>query len=107
MKTTSVIDTLQIENNKMVYLGGVAHGGGLGISKVEIQVNGGEWQEAQLRRPLSSLSWVIWRFAWPFTEGDHEFAVRAYNKKGQLQDTEDSPAYPDGASGTFKKKHSM
>ncbi len=107
MKTTSVIDTIQIENNKMVYLGGIAHGGSLGISKVEIQVNGGEWQEAQMRKPLSSLSWVIWRYAWPFSEGDHEFAVRAYNKNGQLQDIEESSAYPDGASGIFRKSRSI
>lgn len=104
MKTTSVIDTIQIENNDRVYLGGVAHGGALGISKVEIQVNGGEWRTAQLRKPLSSLSWVIWRSEWPFSEGEYEFAVRAYDKNGQLQDTEESSPYPDGATGIFKKK---
>lgn len=104
MKTTSVIDTIHVENKDMVYLGGIAHGGSLGISKLEVQVNGGEWQEAQLRKPLSSLSWVIWRFGWPFQEGDHEFAVRAYNGQGELQDTEEKSSYPDGATGMFKKK---
>ncbi|MGB5692946.1 MAG: molybdopterin-dependent oxidoreductase [Flavobacteriaceae bacterium] len=107
VKTTSVIDTIQVDKNGMVCLGGVAHGGSLGISKVEIQVNGGEWQEALLRKPLSSLTWVIWRFDWPFYEGDNEFAVRAYNKNGRLQDTEESSAYPDGATGVFRKKRSM
>ncbi len=102
MKTTSVIDSLHVEGDD-IHIGGIAHGGSNGISKVEVQVDGGTWQTALLRKPLSQLSWVIWRFTWPFSEGQHEFAVRAYNRKGQLQEIETTGAYPDGASGVFRK----
>jgi|SRR5262245_3045697 len=40
--------------------------GGRGVSKVEVQVDGGEWREAQLRAPLTGLTWVIWRYDWTF-----------------------------------------
>ena len=107
MKITSVIDTIHVDahsekNDGLVHIGGIAHAGSKGISKVEIKVDGGDWAEAQLREPLSELSWVIWRYQWKFREGHHEFAVRAYNKDGEVQKEEESPPYPDGASGFHK-----
>lgn len=104
METTSVIDTVVIDKatpgtNASLLIGGIAHAGARGISKVEVQVDGGDWEEAQLRMPLSELTWVLWRYAWPFQEGAHTIAVRAYDGRGQPQEVEPSPPYPDGATG--------
>jgi DMSO/TMAO reductase YedYZ molybdopterin-dependent catalytic subunit len=109
MKTTSVIDTvamdsIDIRGGRMyVPIGGIAHAGERGISKVEVQVDGGMWEEAELRQPLSQLTWVIWRFDWPFAEGNHRFAVRATDGQGQLQETESQQAFPSGATGIYEK----
>lgn len=106
MQTTSVIDTVIVEDKKQpatVLVGGIAHAGSRGISKVEVQVDRGEWKPAQLREPLSDLTWVIWRYEWPFQKGEHEFAVRAYDKSGVMQDETKSPPYPRGATGIFSK----
>ena len=105
MKTTSVIDVIATDliqergGQIVVPIGGIAHGGDRGISKVEVRVDDGPWESAQLRRPLSGLTWVLWRYEWPFAEGTHVFAVRAYDGSGALQPTEPRRTFPDGASG--------
>lgn len=105
IKITSVIDTVALnavyEQNgqQRVPVGGIAWAGDRQISKVEVRVDGGPWQEAQLRRPLSETTWVIWRYEWPFQEGDHTFEVRCYDGDGSKQIEERADARPDGATG--------
>ena len=109
MKTASVIDTVATDSidirggRAYVPIGGIAHAGDRGISKVEVQVDGGEWQEAELRQPLSQLTWVLWRYDWPFAEGNHTFAVRATDGQGQLQETESQPSFPSAATGIYER----
>jgi DMSO/TMAO reductase YedYZ molybdopterin-dependent catalytic subunit len=106
--TTSVIDTvgmsMTIGSANVVPVGGIAYAGARGISKVEVQVDDEPWAEAKLiAPPLSPLTWVLWRFEWPYKAGKHVFKVRAYDGKGVLQDTQERPPHPDGATGV----HSM
>jgi DMSO/TMAO reductase YedYZ molybdopterin-dependent catalytic subunit len=110
MKATSVIDTVsvdmmivQADARTLVPIGGIAHAGARGVSKVEVQVDGGEWREAQLRTPLSGLTWVIWRYDWPFQKGRHTFTARCYDGAGAPQIVEESPPAPSGASGLHSK----
>jgi DMSO/TMAO reductase YedYZ molybdopterin-dependent catalytic subunit len=104
-RTTSVIDTVATSylqkraGRTYVPVGGIADAGSRGISNVEIQVDGGPWEPAQLRQPLSSLTWVIWRYEWPWQEGEHVFGVRAYDGAGVLQTMTAQPPYPSGATG--------
>ena len=84
-------------------VGGIAHAGDRGISKVEVRVDQGPWQAAELRAPLSGLTWVIWRYEWPFSEGVHVFAVRAYDGQGIVQDASENPQFPSGATGIDAK----
>jgi hypothetical protein len=96
IKTTSVIDTVATtslvtrDGQTYVPIGGIAHAGAKGISKVEVQIDDAPWQAAELREPLSELTWVIWRYDWPFTMGTHWLAVRAYDGQGRLQETEET-----------------
>jgi DMSO/TMAO reductase YedYZ molybdopterin-dependent catalytic subunit len=105
VKTTSVIDTVATNavirdgDQRRVPVGGIAFSGDRGISKVEVRVDGGPWEEAQLRSPLSETTWVIWRYDWPFEEGDHTFAVRCAEEDGTPQIEEENPAHPSGATG--------
>lgn len=110
MKATSVIDTVavdmmltQADARTLVPIGGIAHAGARGISKVEIRVDAGEWREARLRTPLSGLTWVIWRYDWPFREGRHTFTVRCYDGDGVPQIIDDAPVRPAGASGVHSR----
>ena len=110
MKATSVIDTIAVDmtiisadQRKLVPIGGIAHAGARGISKVEVQVDNGPWQEAAIRTPLSQTTWVLWRYDWPFQSGKHNFTVRCYDGSSRPQIVEVMPPAPSGASGLFSK----
>ncbi len=103
-KTTSVIDVIAKDQpdstDGKIPVAGIAYSGARGISKVEIRVDEGEWQTAELRTPpLSPLTWVQWRYLWTPINGSHIFGVRAYDGNGDLQETEMSQSHPDGATG--------
>lgn len=105
VRAVSDVDVVAVENiierdgQRFVPVGGMAYSGARGVSRVDVRVNGGEWQEAQLRSPLSETTWVIWRYEWPFEEGDHLFEVRMFEADGTMQILEDSDNRPDGATG--------
>lgn len=99
MRATSVIDTVQMGEGEPVSIGGMAHAGARGISKVEVKVDDGPWQEAELREPISELTWVLWRFEWPFEEGEHTFNVRCFEGDGTPQITERRSPHPSGSTG--------
>ena len=105
VKTTSVIDTVAVDSigavdgQQVVPIGGIAYAGARGIGGVEVRVDGGDWQPAQLRAPLSETTWVIWRYEWPFSAGDHLFEVRCTEADGTPQIEETQGNRPDGSSG--------
>src|SRR6202043_2207865 len=39
---------------------GIAFGGDRGVSAVEVMIGDQPWKQAELRPPLSPLSWVLW-----------------------------------------------
>jgi hypothetical protein len=105
-----VIDTVAVDMNiigadrrKLVPIGGIAHAGARGISKVEVKMDNGPWEQAALRTPLSQLTWVIWRYEWPFQSGKHTFSVRCYEGNGTPQVATPSPAEPNGATGLHSR----
>jgi len=106
MKATSVIDTIatnmmiaQPAQEMRVPIGGIAHAGVRGISKVELRVDNGEWMPAELRTPLSGQTWVVWRCDWPMQKGKHTFTVRCFEGDGTPQIAQEAPPDPSGASG--------
>jgi DMSO/TMAO reductase YedYZ molybdopterin-dependent catalytic subunit len=111
VNSTSVVDTVatndvyQVGEQSFVPIGGMAWAGDRGIVRVEVQVDGGDWVQAQIREAISPRTWVLWRYDWPFAEGNHSFAVRAYElpAEGQadpiLQPVENRGTRPDGATG--------
>jgi DMSO/TMAO reductase YedYZ molybdopterin-dependent catalytic subunit len=105
MRAISVVDVaasdMTFERDGVTYVpvGGIAHAGARGISKVEVKVDDGEWVAAQLRAPLSETTWVIWRYDWPFEEGQHTFRVRCYEGDGTPQIEQSRPTKPSGATG--------
>ncbi len=105
MQTTSVIDIVATDqafiNEGMTYIpvGGIAHAGDRSISKVEVRMDEADWQEAQLRDPLSDKTWVLWRFDMPFSEGRHRIEVRSVDGAGEPQIESTRGTRPSGATG--------
>jgi DMSO/TMAO reductase YedYZ molybdopterin-dependent catalytic subunit len=90
--TTSVVDNVTVDEptaSKFLPAGGIAWAGDRGIGRVEIRVDDGPWQQAQLRNPpLSPLTWVQWRTMISATPGKHTIQVRAFDLKGKPQTIE-------------------
>jgi hypothetical protein len=68
---------------------------------VEWSADGGQtWAQADLKPPLSGLTWVLWRAMWtPSGEGVHTLVVRARDSDGTLQSAQEAPSFPSGATG--------
>ena len=113
VKTTSVIDTVAVrdvieqDGQRLVPVGGIAFAGARGISQVQVRVDEGPWQDAQLRTPLSETTWVIWRYDWPFVAGDHKFEVRCAEGDGTPQIETEQGNRPDGATGIHSRKATL
>jgi DMSO/TMAO reductase YedYZ molybdopterin-dependent catalytic subunit len=88
---TSAVDVVDIADvpagGPTAEVGGIAYAGSRGVSKVEVRMDEdkGEWREAKLREPLSETTWVVWRAELPVPQGDHAFAVRAFDGQGRPQ----------------------
>lgn len=102
IKTQSRIDTprsgTQVAPGRRA-IAGVAWAPNRGIAKVEVSVDGGSWQEAELSEPLGADAWRQWRLDWEATPGQHEIAVRATDGRGETQTQVQTPPAPDGATG--------
>ncbi|HLY28119.1 MAG TPA: molybdopterin-dependent oxidoreductase [Aggregatilineales bacterium] len=101
VKTTSVIDAVSSAKTPdgSVPVGGIAFAGKRGISKVEVALDSGDWQQAELKEPLSPLTWRLWRINTQATKGPHSFRVRATDGTGAVQTSQVADLHPDGASG--------
>jgi DMSO/TMAO reductase YedYZ molybdopterin-dependent catalytic subunit len=82
-------------------IAGVAFAGDRGISKVEVSTDGGNtWQNASIKDPLSSNSWVLWALEWiPQNKGKYNIVVRAIDKAGNIQTAEIRDIFPNGSTG--------
>ncbi len=82
-----------------VMFGGVAWAQHTGVERVELRVNRGPWQQAQLADGISLDTWYQWKLGVELTEGQHEVQVRATDLAGKTQDEQSRPVAPDGATG--------
>lgn len=80
-------------------IAGVAWAPDRGVIRVEVQIDEGDWVDAEVSAPLSKDSWVQWRYPWRAEPGDHVIAVRATDGTGETQTDDERPPRPDGASG--------
>lgn len=79
--------------------GGVAWAQHRGIKAVEVRIDDGAWQPAQLGAAYSNDTWRLWSFTWNATPGPHVIAVRATDNTGSVQTEQRTGVIPDGATG--------
>ena len=82
-----------------VAVGGTAWAQTRGITKVEVQIDGGDWAEAILSDEASVDTWRQWSFDWDAKPGSHYLKVRATDGTGEVQTEKRADPVPDGASG--------
>jgi DMSO/TMAO reductase YedYZ molybdopterin-dependent catalytic subunit len=78
---------------------GVAWAPDRGISAVEVRIDDGDWESAELSTPISDATWVQWVLVWEATPGEHVIRVRATDGSGEVQTDERTSPAPDGARG--------
>jgi DMSO/TMAO reductase YedYZ molybdopterin-dependent catalytic subunit len=81
-----------------VTVAGVAWAPPEGVEGVEVQVDGGPWEAADLGAELAPTMWRQWRLTWNAEPGEHELRVRAIGRR-RAQPDADEPPYPVGSRG--------
>jgi DMSO/TMAO reductase YedYZ molybdopterin-dependent catalytic subunit len=82
-----------------VPIAGVAWAPDRGVSRVEVQIDRGDWLAAELSTPISDATWVQWLYRWSATAGSHRISVRATDGTGTVQTDQVTRPAPDGARG--------
>lgn len=82
-----------------VTVGGVAWAQHRGIKAVEVRIDDGPWQPAQLGDAYSDDTWRLWTFTWQAAPGPHTITARATDNTGAVQTEQQAPPAPDGATG--------
>ncbi|SDH96911.1 molybdopterin-dependent oxidoreductase [Agrococcus jejuensis] len=82
-----------------VPIAGMAWAQTVGIDRVEVSIDDGDWQQATLSTAVNDDTWVQWFLEWQAEPGTHYIAVRAVNKAGETQIEERAPIAPDGSAG--------
>ena len=80
-------------------MAGVAWAQHKGIEAVQVRVDHGPWNQAQLAEVPGIDSWRQWVWEWDATSGNHVIEVRATDKTGYTQTPLQEPPEPNGASG--------
>lgn len=103
IKLSSRVDTpkpLSTVGPGRTVIGGIAwaqHQGG--VERVEVRVDGGDWQRARLGPSLGADYWRQWYLPWTAETGRHTIACRAIAGDGTVQTAHRATPFPDGSSG--------
>ncbi len=104
IKLQSRIDTprsgKRVPAGQSVAIAGVAWDQHVGVSRVEVQVDDGEWQAARLAPVPSTDTWRQWVLPWtPPKAGSYTVRVRAVDAAGTVQPSTRRDVFPSGATG--------
>ncbi|MFE5301253.1 molybdopterin-dependent oxidoreductase [Streptomyces sp. NPDC056632] len=102
VKTESRIDTPRAFSSAdagTVAVAGVAWAQHRGISRVQVRVDDGPWQDAELGAQDSRDTWRQWVHRWQAEPGRHTLTVRATDGTGAVQTEKRQGTMPDGATG--------
>ncbi len=70
-----------------------------GVDKVQVRIDGGAWQDAEMGPSVNNDYWRQWYYRWDATEGGHSVAARAISGDGTTQTPARAMPFPEGASG--------
>ena len=95
--TPNALEELPVGEN---VIGGVAWAQQKGgVDKVQVRVDGGAWQDAEMGPSVNNDYWRQWFYRWDASEGGHTVAARAISGDGTTQTPARAMPFPEGASG--------
>jgi DMSO/TMAO reductase YedYZ molybdopterin-dependent catalytic subunit len=86
-----------------ITVAGVAWHQHVGIERVEVQVDDGPWEPAELAPAISIDTWVQWHYRWDAAAGTHTLRARAIDADGEVQTAKRQGVVPDGATGLHER----
>jgi DMSO/TMAO reductase YedYZ molybdopterin-dependent catalytic subunit len=111
VQTNSIIETpsesYSVPAGTALAIQGVAWAGKRKITKVEIQVNNGDWMPVEVTYGTTPRAWTQWYTMWtPDAPGDYQIGVRATDETGFVQTNEANgifgDAMPNGTSAIHR-----
>jgi DMSO/TMAO reductase YedYZ molybdopterin-dependent catalytic subunit len=103
IKISSRIDTPKVLENidaGDTFIGGIAwaqQNGG--VAKVQVQIDGGAWQDAMLGPSAGNDYWRQWYLPWTAESGSHNLSSRVIDGAGNTQTAARMDPFPEGSSG--------
>jgi len=103
IKTSSRIDVprsfAQVQAGEETPVAGLAWAQDRGVKAVEVRVDGGPWQQADLAEQDNIDTWRQWVWKWKPTKGQHTLEVRTTDLTGYTQTDKRVPIAPNGSTG--------
>lgn len=83
-----------------VVVAGTAWAQQVGVARVEVRLDDGDWQEVELAEEVSIDTWRQWRHTFDdVAPGQHAVTVRAIDRAGTVQTAERTDPIPNAATG--------
>ena len=102
VKPSSRIDTpaslAQLQAGQ-VMIAGSAWAQNIGVSKVQVRIDGGAWRDTELGPDGGIQYWRQWKYAWQASSGQHNLECRIIDKSKAEQVETIAPPFPNGSSG--------
>ncbi|GAB2632640.1 sulfite oxidase [Nocardioides ginkgobilobae] len=103
IKISTRIDTIsaldQLDAGE-VLVGGVAWAQQRGgVATVQVQIDGGAWEDAEMGPDVGNDYWRQWFYRWDARPGSHTVAARAISGDGETQTAVRAVPFPEGSSG--------
>lgn len=75
-------DAVEVEAGERVRFAGSAFAGSDAVERVEVSLDGGEWEEAVLDYENGPDVWVLWSWDWLAKPGEHRLQARCTTRSG-------------------------
>ncbi len=106
IKLSSRIDVPRSKaSTGQVTVAGVAWDQHVGVSKVEVRVDGGAWQEATLATDASIDTWRQWHWSWDAPRGQPRAPGARVRRQGQPSGREPGAARAERLDRTAQRRH--
>jgi len=73
------------------------------VRAVQVRVDGGRWQDAELAEAPGPDTWVQWIHPWDASAGSHTIECRVIDGTGSVQEQRRTSIRPDGTTGLDSK----
>lgn len=98
--TPQAVSTVEPDADGKILIGGVAWAqNDGGVSKVQVQVDGTGWKDAEPGADVNNVYWRQWYYQTELESGQHTVSARVVDGDGQTQTAAKAPPFPGGSSG--------